>query len=185
MTDMATLDEVKDFANAVRAAGGGNPIDALIPAVPQDPSACLIAVNLNFNCEVITNDSGAWSMYVTDPDVRDRIAHNLDLDAFDDPKRRGPEYGVVLPRSIAAVAEAFDDAQDALDAFVEAAYDAAEARELAPFEEPTLKDIRAAWETLAEDSRDLLRKFSPYISAAREEAFELASIINPDGSIVL
>lgn len=48
----ASLAEVLDFCNKVRASGGANPLDALMPAVPEDETQCLIARNLNFSCHV-------------------------------------------------------------------------------------------------------------------------------------
>ncbi len=111
MAERASFEELLDFANKVRAAGGGNPLDALMPAVPEDPSQCLIAKNLNFNCVVdggparhqhITegaesyDKSGeAWYMQTDDRALRDRIADALDL-----PKiswREGNPYDGFVP----------------------------------------------------------------------------------------
>jgi hypothetical protein len=125
----ATLAELHSFANKVRAAGGGNPIDALMPAVPQDTEQCLIAKNLNFNCEVkgtIGYDFpfGSWVMELTDREIRDRIAAALNLETAE---RNGDYcepcakfYAVLLPDEIGAIAAAFDDAADNLDSLVEA-----------------------------------------------------------------
>lgn len=49
---VATEQELLDFANAIRKAGGGDVIPALLPAIPSQPNACLIARALNFGCEV-------------------------------------------------------------------------------------------------------------------------------------
>lgn len=91
------LQHVLEFANKVRNAGGANPIDALMPSVPEDSSACLIARNLNFSCDVepisflragtdIDNidprahiHGDAWGMFVEDEDVLERIAEATGL----------------------------------------------------------------------------------------------------------
>lgn len=48
----ATAGAVFDFCQHVRAIGGGDALEALLPSVPNDSSVCLIARNLNFACEV-------------------------------------------------------------------------------------------------------------------------------------
>jgi hypothetical protein len=108
MSERASLQELLDFANKVRAAGGGNPLDALMPATPLDTQKCLIAKNLNFNCEVkgagdskilagaIDEDDAVcewlksdkaddnnWSMFIDEKETRDKIADALNLLAFD------------------------------------------------------------------------------------------------------
>lgn len=49
---VATEQELLDFANAIRKAGGANVIEALLPSKTSDPKSCLIANALNFNCYV-------------------------------------------------------------------------------------------------------------------------------------
>ncbi len=58
MTERASFEELLEFANKVRVAGGGKVIEALMPAIPRNPHACLVAKNLNFNCKIkgIRND---------------------------------------------------------------------------------------------------------------------------------
>ena len=107
----AEISEVVKFANAVREAGGGNLIDGLMPSTPQEPSSCLIANALNFDCEVNTND-GEWYME-TDGEVGVKIAETLGLtfyggeqeDEYDDYRTT---CEIALPGEIGAVAEAFD-----------------------------------------------------------------------------
>jgi hypothetical protein len=119
----ASFDETLVFANAVRRAGGGNPIDALMPSEPQDASSCLIARNLNFSCEVdaMADGDGLWHMLIDDPAVSKAIAKelNLDLVMHDDEDCWGVSEkaddriaGVVLPRAIGNVARDFDAWQD-------------------------------------------------------------------------
>lgn len=127
----ATIEETLAFANAIREAGGGNPLDALMPAVPSDPSQCLIAKNLNFNCRVagLEEDDvhgelipaayeGAWVMlFGNNKTLRDTIANALDLPAIDsyieddtdEGWRREPDYAIVLPAEIGQVAADFDE----------------------------------------------------------------------------
>jgi hypothetical protein len=88
--------EVLDFCNRVRAAGGAKALDALMPGVPSDSSSCLIARNLNFQCEVqpchshiskknqpvaaaYSDNEAMWFMRVEDEKTRHRIARELDL----------------------------------------------------------------------------------------------------------
>lgn len=130
MSKRATLEEVKDFANRVRKAGGGNPLDALMPAVPQAMEECLIAKNLNFNCAVrpLTgyryDDAKGWVMRVNDRETRDKIAHSLQLNVAEDlgTNKYGPRFGIVLPEKYALVAIAFDKVYDYMRVIVE--YDA-------------------------------------------------------------
>lgn len=126
MSRTATIEEVKEFANKVRQAGGANPLDALMPAIPEDPSACLIARNLNFSCQVdgahiddweevehpeVENwvnygSDDRWQMTVDDPKIAKRIGEKLNLPYIDDSL-----YGrVLLPVEIGNVALAFDSA---------------------------------------------------------------------------
>jgi hypothetical protein len=126
MDKRASLEETLEFCNKVREAGGAQPLDALCPAVPQAPSECLVARNLNFSCTVHGGDlrssfersapemykrlgtlgyeSGdfVWVMGVKDADVRNRIAESMQLPLHGDT--------IVLPAKIGAVAQAFDDA---------------------------------------------------------------------------
>lgn len=116
----ATFEETLDFANAVRKAGGGNPIDALMPSEPQDSQTCLIARNLNFSCEIDGLDAefvdehgeNRWQMRVEDPDVLKRISAALDLPllVYDDEEfyATGEPFALVLPRAIGNVARDFD-----------------------------------------------------------------------------
>lgn len=119
MSERASLEELLVFANAVREAGGGNPIDALLPATPVDPNACLIAKNLNFNCEV-NRDTIGWYMYVTDSAIREKIAVKLQLSTrtidrgayfVEEPGNHKPRLivGIILPGAIGLIAEDFDN----------------------------------------------------------------------------
>jgi hypothetical protein len=135
MTDeRATLEELLEFANKVRAAGGGKPLQALMPSVPQDPETCLIARNLNFECSV--DDSGshyfspqqkenagyewtsskdvAWTMHVANGETAEKIGESLSLDYITDyDEDHGWEDGfILLPARIGAVAQAFDNWMD-------------------------------------------------------------------------
>lgn len=164
MTKRATLEELKEFANKVREAGGANPIDALIPAVPQDSEQCLIAKNLNFNCSVEPGGShngwpnDEWVMVLPDEAIRDSIASKLGL------KPVG-HYGVLLPSEIGAVAQAFDDALEDLGN-LDCELDCGGVAGLGDFA--------------------ILREMLPYIEASTIEAYELAGEhITNDGKLIL
>lgn len=186
MPDRATLTEVLDFANRVREAGGANPLDALIPAVPEEPNECLIAKNLNFNCQVdgvngfigaSADYNGAWCM-IADDDTVATIAAALKLDIITD---RYERKAVVLPRGIGAVAAAYDEAAQILatiDSYYESLKD--------------YKDNPEEWSSppsalvVSDSERELLEEMWPYIAAAVRETYALAGEhITPDGKIIL
>jgi hypothetical protein len=124
-TTRATLEQTLEFCNKVREAGGANPLDALMPGVPEDPDQCLIARNLNFSCRVMPLARQThvfapteWMMVVEDEDVRQRIATSLDLEltvAYGDTgssldvSRREEFEAIVLPPEIGQVASDFDE----------------------------------------------------------------------------
>lgn len=155
----ATLKELKEFADKVREAGGGNPLDALMPSVPGDSQQCLIAKNLNFNCHVdAEGPNGQWVMGIEDEETVTAIAKKLELAIYSDDYT----YGVILPPEIGEVAATFDKVDTVLRS---------EDREQSAFEEGiTAEDIQ---------------EFLPFIEESKKEAYRLAEIINEDGSIVL
>ncbi len=198
MPKRATIAEVLDFANAVRKAGGGNPLDALMPAVPEDPTQCLIARNLNFNCEVNgapgSFAKGAWAMSVDDPEVAAKIAQALDL--------KGGEYHVVLPAAIGQVAADFDATESILNSVL---FDAEEDLNKSNnyyttdgefWLDVTHDDLTAEQRAYVDRrfkfhmrrlpirQRRLIRDMVPYIEYASDEAKRLATFVNADGTIV-
>ena len=59
---VATEDELLEFCNSVRQAGGAEVLEALLPSTPGVPSECLIARGLNFDCTVGNTVYGmAWN----------------------------------------------------------------------------------------------------------------------------
>lgn len=203
MPKRATLAELHIFANKVREAGGGNPIDALMPAVPQDSQQCLIAKNLNFNCEVKGTDGYAWPdddwvMELTDKDVRDRIAAALDLPTAERQASAwevGDQfYAVRLPNEIGAVAQAFDNSHDIVDGLV-SSLDNDFCDEFGTWpDECVMNDEQAVWlagqtakllKSYSEDERIDLAAMIPMVLGASAEARRIATIVNDDGSIVL
>lgn len=186
----ATLDELRDFANAVRKAGGGNPIDALMPAVPEDVSQCLIAKNLNFNCTVGSvgpgnddNDDSNWYMAVASKEIRDKIAAALDLekyDGHDDPtlygesdtlssRRDFPVYAVKLPANIGAVAREFDRWSSALTM---------------DWNEEDQDYTYTLRQDATEEQIQRLRDFLPYLDASVTESLSNA-LVNEKGELIL
>lgn len=108
----ATLDELLTFANEIREAGGGNPIDAIMPAIPMDSQQCLIAKNLNFNCKVSgSNEGSGWTMwFADDKELRDKISEKISLvpDYRWNPEDDCHDFGVILPDEIGQIAADFD-----------------------------------------------------------------------------
>jgi hypothetical protein len=112
------IKDVLDFCNIVREAGGANPLDSLMPAVPEDTHKCLIARNLNFSCEVMPtkghDNISWWAMYLNDEETRDQIVEALrkryptnNFQTTDRPSLNR-SYGFFLPPELAAVAYEFD-----------------------------------------------------------------------------
>jgi hypothetical protein len=108
---VADPEELLDFVNKARAAGGADVLEALLPSMPGDESACLIANGLNFGCTVnghssVNSDEPQWAMYFPD---------NLDSSqARDIADALGCEYDrrrhcIVLPQRIGNAAQAFDN----------------------------------------------------------------------------
>jgi hypothetical protein len=111
-TKRASMNQVLKFCNKVRKAGGADPIGALLPAEPEQVDACLIAVNLNHECEIYRRGSyrtGPWVMWCDKP-VAEKLAKKLKLKLV----REEGAWGVQLPPEIGAVARDYDDWWDAL-----------------------------------------------------------------------
>lgn len=192
MSSRATLEEVKEFANKVRKAGGGNPLDALMPAVPADSKNCLIAKNLNFNCEV-NGDGGKWYMALDDLEICNRIASALGLETG--MRSYAPEYMVYLPDEIGAVAEYYDQISEVLGDLDDVLYmalndlkgDAVDKGEEEPTGLTVEQERRIVQEELAIRGFDPqeVEEFWPYIDEAIRESYSLATLVNDDGSIVI
>lgn len=182
----ATLEELQEFANKIREAGGGNPIDALMPAVPTDVSQCLIAKNLNFNCTVGAVGEDGWWMAVDDKETRDKIAEALNLTASDyyyqseemlmddDGDFYYPDevqvYAVKLPDEIGQVAEDFDTCQHAITSDYNWKN-----------HQPNYSiSPHATNEEIAN-----LKEFWPYIDASIKEAFANAPFVNEKGELII
>lgn len=166
----ATLAELKKFANKVRKAGGGNPLDALMPAVPADSSQCIIAKNLNFNCEVGAIGDGYWAMWIDDEVTRDKIAAALRLKPVEQEEiDECPIYGVELPVEIGEVARDFDNFSEAICA-------------------PWNSEPRKYEFSIDKKKRNAvarLKEFWPYIDASTKEAYANADFVNDKGELVL
>jgi hypothetical protein len=168
------------FANAVREAGGGNPLDALMPSVPQDPKRCLIAKNLNFNCEVVGHPDdnrvvvgNRWIM-ITTRDIRDKIAAKLGLKPIDyrDEDTSRMRYGVVLPRDIGQVASDFDRWSRATIGRWEQHGDG-------------YTWVYMIRENASPEALKCLQDFWPYIKKSKKEGYKNATFVNKKGELVL
>jgi len=97
--------ELFEFANAIREAGGGNSLDALLPGEPSDSSKCLIARNLNFGCEIRWDERvDLW--YIKIPkgaEIIDKLVDRLGLG-------RRSKVSVWLPEGVGEYANDFDRA---------------------------------------------------------------------------
>lgn len=175
----ATLTELENFANQVRRAGGGNPIDALLPSVPEDINQCLIARNLNFNCSVGGSTpcpdkynggrdwpNEAWFMQVDSERLARDIARGTGMRRFES----NGEHFLRLPAKFGQLAQDFDRVEGIAHSLEKDA------------EGSTMKQ---AWRRLPRASKKLFRDLWPYVERSRQEAYSLATIVNDDGSIVI
>lgn len=170
----ATFEETLAFANEVRRAGGGTPLDALMPAVPTDSRQCLIAKNLNFNSKVEPSECGSenpWIMAFDDEDTRNAVAEGVGLEKYDytTSLKKIPRYAVILPQEISQVARDFDQAEDLLSHLN---YN----KLYSDFPDEDLFDVTDAEIQLVQD-------MLPYIQASEQECYEKGLIV--DGMLVL
>lgn len=202
-TARASLDEVRDFANKVRKAGGGNPLHALVPAFPTDATKCLIAKNLNFNC-IVSADDGNWYMGLDDEKIARKIAETLKLDLVfvDVPiwDTINLPWRISLPSGIGRVAEDFDKAYY-LACDIDAQWKDWETSESneeyhdnfhAWYEGERLPYIAEDWgyegdrwrlETFS-DVEALIQEMWPYIEQAQKEVLEIGTF-NEKGELLL
>lgn len=196
-TDRASLDEVRDFANKVRKAGGGNPLDALMPAVPSDANQCLIAKNLNFNCAVNKPDEdGPWMMHVDDEKIARNISEALDLELIYQSSAyyysNELAWALVLPDNIGAVAYDFDKAFAIAEAlkFANENWEDFDEQSRQAYNNDWVQFAREEWEhELRFDwntgiDLDLVEEMWPYIEESFKEAKSIG-IFNEKGELIL
>lgn len=121
--DVATPEEVLDFANSVREAGGGDIIPELFPSIKRDVNHCLIAKALNFDCEVVgvidkTLHRDGFSKMIdymmpyymmgADPHVAFDVATNIGLPICAHSWQANVLY-ILLPQHIGNAVYAFDE----------------------------------------------------------------------------
>ncbi len=118
---VATEEELLEFVNKARAAGGANILEALLPSTPSLASACLIANGLNFGCNVAAMPGTSslqgkdgyrfvWAMhlpYNISPDQAEEIAKALGCELHGDDN--GDLFIGPLPPHIGNAADAFDE----------------------------------------------------------------------------
>jgi hypothetical protein len=125
--EYASEDDLLDFANRLRAAGGANVLEALLPSVPEEPTACLIANALNFSSSVSPasedhyddrNGESSWVMTLpvnTSTTQLEAIAAVIGSppreshDVFGGDLSAPIGYCFTLPRLIGNAAQAFDN----------------------------------------------------------------------------
>lgn len=174
MKPAASNDEILEFCNKVREAGGGKPLDALLPGVPEDAHSCLIANNLNFQCRVgglegrgvtdedqalirrVEGEGGRWWMTLENEEVRDRIAEALDLEKVDTGYYwENPYYSVLLPKKIGNVAWNFDQANQDFFYSYQKVLDSAEERGLSETEAHA-----TAWEHASANLTEAMKRYA-------------------------
>lgn len=116
-TEMATEEELLEFANKLREVGGAEPLEALLPSNPAHSQDCLIANAVNFGITVdsfggnATCDPDGSLLWILDlpynmaPERRKEIAVALGL------KETYGSYDYIslrLPKEIGNAAHAFD-----------------------------------------------------------------------------
>lgn len=133
--ERASLDEVLEFANTMRRAGGANVLEALLPSEPGNSQECLIANALNFGCkikpEVLSpnvDQIDSWVVEIPDsPELLERVSEATGMGIVDVPivesiyhedggdfshEILGGYSALHLPTKLAMVASDFDDARD-------------------------------------------------------------------------
>jgi len=143
---VATEQELIEFVNKIREAGGADVIDALFPSYKSEPKSCLIARALNFQCEVNgTNKPHSWArdypeligLYMTTARWLEsnnyiwvmKVHHGSEFQSINKAEEIAEklnlprvENELLLPEPIGNAAEAFDDGR----AFQEFVIDEAE-----------------------------------------------------------
>lgn len=118
---VATPEEILAFANRVRAAGGAEVIEDLMPAVPTDARQCLIARNLNFDSAISSgvafsgimptfpDGSWRWMMRLNMPfEQAAKIADVVEGGILFRPWSHSDILYLSLPETIGNAARAFD-----------------------------------------------------------------------------
>ncbi len=161
----ASPEEVLEFCNRVRAAGGADPLPALLPGDPNNPNTCLVARNLNFDCRILPKEflSSTWKMYVNDAALAKRIANALDLEHEDN--------AVTLPPKIGQVARDFDRADEIVSRLVG---DFSMRTAADPFQQPSEFALLVRMRTTNE-SAALVNEMEPYI--ANSSAGDYAKLV--------
>jgi hypothetical protein len=120
---VADEDELLEFANLVRSAGGADPIPALLLSNPGDAKTCLLASALNFHSEVWPEEelgSGEfrWIMRIRDnTELAKRIASAVGVELNRQVKYADYANNIIvtdsfdLPQHIGNAAHAFDSRQ--------------------------------------------------------------------------
>lgn len=108
---IATREEVLDFCNRLRKAGGGDLLDELLPGAIGNSRYCLLARALNFDCTVKPQEAllpstekgrpYSWVMWFTSSSLAYEVAGKLELEPYG-------ARAIRLPQRIANVAAAFD-----------------------------------------------------------------------------
>jgi hypothetical protein len=119
----ATEEQMLEFANVVRAAGGANALEAFFPSEPENPKACLIANALNFKTSVQplwSREHYSWMMVFPKNMAKakvEAIAKAIQSLGYDDVSYAfdhlvdGEQRKIIrLPKVIGNTADAFDNA---------------------------------------------------------------------------
>lgn len=122
--------EVLDFCNRVRQAGGANILNDLLPGIPLDSSACLIAHNLNFDCEITPqggshSDYNGWVMKIRGSEAEEieQIANDISNEMDMAIVNEGISFSgsrffhLKLPSELAEVAAKFDNVWEGYEGY--------------------------------------------------------------------
>lgn len=117
---MLSEEEVLDFCNRVREAGGTDVLEALLPGDAGLGESCLIAKNLNFSCNIRPgripeghDNIDNWVMIIKEEDIAKKISSAMDMEIIGhETSGFWPGYRLSLPSEIAEVARNFDNLHD-------------------------------------------------------------------------
>lgn len=124
---MLSEQELLKVCNQVREAGGVHTLTELEPGMDGEPDQCLIAINLNFDCEIdgrhlveedveyqgekyLDTSPKPWVMVIDSKEALHNIAEKMQwrIVTIEESPLYPEQKALLLPKELALSAEAFD-----------------------------------------------------------------------------
>lgn len=120
---MLSQEQVLEFCNKIRKAGGADVLPSLLPGIPMNSNGCLIANNLNFDCSIgpsgISNDFGNWVMTIEGDrhiEISNKISEELNMPiACREDSDFSQSTTLKLPYELGEIAYQFDKTWETID----------------------------------------------------------------------